>query len=39
MRNVNVQFVVSDKEYQKAICALHEELFAKQDHIAIGQVA
>ncbi|WP_051686509.1 aspartate kinase [Vibrio pacinii] len=28
MRNVNVQFVVSDKEYQQAIFALHEEFFA-----------
>ncbi|UUM32041.1 aspartate kinase [Vibrio japonicus] len=39
MRNVNVQFVVSDKEYQKAICALHEELFPKQSHLAMGEVA
>lgn len=39
IRNVNVQFVVSDKEYQKAICALHEELFAKQDHTVIEEVA
>ncbi|EGQ8835739.1 aspartate kinase [Vibrio parahaemolyticus] len=27
LRNVNVQFVVSDKEYQRAICALHDEFF------------
>ncbi|WP_010448382.1 aspartate kinase [Vibrio rotiferianus] len=27
MRNVNVQFVVSDDEYKEAICALHEEFF------------
>ncbi|MGF1689271.1 aspartate kinase [Photobacterium japonica] len=27
MRNVNVQFVVSDNEYQGAICALHDEFF------------
>jgi aspartate kinase len=27
MRNVNVQFVVSDGEYKQAICALHEEFF------------
>ncbi|MFA0209549.1 aspartate kinase, partial [Vibrio cyclitrophicus] len=27
MRNVNVQFVVSDDKYQQAICALHEEFF------------
>ncbi|MHC6803369.1 aspartate kinase, partial [Vibrio antiquarius] len=27
MRNVNVQFVVGDKEYQRAICALHDEFF------------
>lgn len=30
MRNVNVQFVVSDKEYKAAICALHEEFFDNQ---------
>ncbi|KJR35605.1 MULTISPECIES: aspartate kinase [Vibrio] len=30
MRNVNVQFVVSDKEYRKAICALHETFFEAQ---------
>ncbi|NVD06394.1 aspartate kinase [Vibrio sp. JPW-9-11-11] len=28
MRNVNVQFVVSDKEYQQAIFSLHQEFFA-----------
>ncbi|GAK84309.1 hypothetical protein JCM19238_1876 [Vibrio ponticus] len=24
MRNVNVQFVVADSEYQQTICALHK---------------
>jgi aspartate kinase len=30
MRNVNVQFVVEDNDYNRAICVLHEILIAKQ---------
>ncbi|CAE6904536.1 Amino acid kinase family [Vibrio sp. B1REV9] len=33
MRNVNVQFVVSDSEYQQAICALHDEFFEKAPQV------
>lgn len=33
MRNVNVQFVVSDSEYQQAICALHNEFFEKAPQV------
>jgi len=32
MRNVNVQFVVSDDEYKEAICALHEEFFEQDNN-------
>ncbi|MGY5844529.1 aspartate kinase, partial [Vibrio cincinnatiensis] len=32
MRNVNVQFVVEDSDYNSAICALHQALIvAKSD--------
>ncbi|MCL9775321.1 aspartate kinase [Vibrio methylphosphonaticus] len=31
MRNVNVQFVVGNKEYRAAICALHDEFFDTVD--------
>ncbi|MGR5519510.1 aspartate kinase [Vibrio sp. PNB22_4_2] len=34
MRNVNVQFVVGDSEYQQAICALHDEFFEKTSQVA-----
>ncbi|BCN24271.1 aspartate kinase [Vibrio alfacsensis] len=34
MRNVNVQFVVSDSEYQQAICALHDEFFEHDKSVA-----
>ncbi|MGR5352098.1 aspartate kinase [Vibrio sp. DNB22_19_2] len=33
MRNVNVQFVVGDSEYQQAICALHDEFFEKTPQV------
>ncbi|MEF1285805.1 aspartate kinase [Vibrio sp. M250220] len=33
MRNVNVQFVVSDSEYQQAIVALHDEFFEKTPQV------
>ncbi|MEZ8744039.1 aspartate kinase [Vibrio sp. 10N.261.49.A5] len=33
MRNVNVQFVVSDDKYQEAICALHEEFFEQKQKV------
>ncbi|MGF1724336.1 aspartate kinase [Photobacterium nomapromontoriensis] len=40
MRNVNVQFVVNDKEYEQAICALHQEFFeAKINAKKVTQVA
>ncbi|MCQ8156599.1 aspartate kinase, partial [Vibrio parahaemolyticus] len=40
LRNVNVQCVVSDKEYQRAIWALHDELFTPvEGSNALEQVA
>ncbi|MDV5170342.1 aspartate kinase [Photobacterium rosenbergii] len=36
MRNVNVQFVVGDKEYRHAICALHNEFFERDSGSVIG---
>ncbi|MGR5410447.1 aspartate kinase [Vibrio sp. PNB22_8_1] len=33
MRNVNVQFVVGESEYQQAICALHDEFFEKTPQV------
>ncbi|MFY3326212.1 aspartate kinase [Vibrio fluvialis] len=32
MRNVNVQFVVEDSDYNSAICALHEALISEKTH-------
>ena len=32
MRNVHVQFVVSDDECKEAICALHEEFFEQDNN-------
>ncbi|MDF2153522.1 aspartate kinase [Vibrio sp. CAU 1672] len=34
MRNVNVQLVVNDQEYQKSICALHQEFFDRQKSLS-----
>ncbi|MEI8659033.1 aspartate kinase [Vibrio sp. Hal054] len=31
MRNVNVQFVVEDSDYNSAICALHQKLIAQKE--------
>ncbi|MCG9647610.1 aspartate kinase [Vibrio brasiliensis] len=33
VRNVNVQFVVDDDEYQPSICALHEVFFEQQTQV------
>lgn len=33
MRNVNVQFVVDDNEYQPSICALHEVFFNHKNQV------
>lgn len=33
MRNVNVQFVVDDNEYQASICALHDVFFDQRAHV------
>lgn len=33
IRNVNVQFVVDDNEYQMSICALHDVFFCQQSQI------
>jgi len=33
MRNVNIQFVVDDNEYQTSICALHDVFFSQQNQV------
>lgn len=39
MRNVNVQFVVCDDQYQQAICALHSEFFESRSKESSSQAA